>query len=101
MTLAPFSLLASLTTILSLISNVSAGAIARTSQGITFSEGQFTSYIPAHIAQFAVDERGDCYGEEIIGDCVETIDKSDGAQISTAIMVKMSSLLFGSRRISA
>lgn len=82
MTLSYFGLLATLTAMLSLSSGVlGGGAIACTSQGITFVSGQFTSYVPGHVAEFDVgDGRGDCYGEEIIGDCVEAINTSDGPQ---------------------
>ncbi|KAJ5113471.1 hypothetical protein N7456_002005 [Penicillium angulare] len=81
MTVSHFKLLATFTAILSLSNVVLGGAISCTSQGIPFSSGQFTSNIPAHIAQFdAGDGRGDCYGQEIVGDCVETINHSDGAQ---------------------
>lgn len=82
MTVSHFKLLATLTAILSLSNGVlGSGFISCTSQAIPFSSGQFTSNIPRHIAQYnAGDGRGLCYGEEIIGDCVEAINTSDGSQ---------------------
>ena len=68
MTEPPFRLLATLTAILFVSSSVLAsGAISCTSQGITFSTGQFTSNIPAHLAQYDADDgRGTCYGRETV-----------------------------------
>lgn len=82
MTVSHFGLSATLTTMLSLSSLVlGTASISCTSQGISFSSGEFTSFIPGHIAQYDVgDGLGPCYGQEIVGDCVEAINTSDGPQ---------------------
>ncbi|KAJ5281459.1 hypothetical protein N7478_006831 [Penicillium angulare] len=82
MTISHFGLLETLTALLSFSNGVLGGGfISCTSQGIPFSSGQYAGNIPAHIAQFdAGDGRGDYYGQELIGDCVEEINHSDGGQ---------------------